>query len=1264
MHDAGPAETKVGGRFVLQRRLGAGSFGVVFQAVDRERNSVVALKSLRRTEPESVIRFKHEFRSLADVVHPNLVALYELLSDGDEWFFTMELVQGVDFLAHVRPGTFDAGRESSADHSTEQDLRAPLEPLRLPTVSLGSEEAGSIPVPAAPAASGSRARVDRLRAALRQLAHGLCALHDAGKLHRDIKPSNVLVTPDGRVKILDFGMVLEVGSTFERTTQIVGTPHYMSPEQAAALPLTPASDWYSAGILLYEALTARLPYQGTALDMLSLKLAGPPRRPSDLEAGLPADLDALCMELLQPEPPSRPTGREVLERLAAPPAERSLVSATSPSTPLVGRSNHLADLHGAFAATQHGRPVVVYVHGASGAGKSALLRRFAEEVQERAPGAVLLAGRCYHQESVPYEALDSVIDSLSQYLRALPEGEADAVAPLDGAALVRLFPTLRQVRAVANAPRKSEATSARELRRRAFGALRELLARLAHRRPLVLLIDDLQWGDLDSAALLQELLRPPDPPPLLLVAAYRSEDAATSPLLRVLLAPETARDCAADFRRLVVGELGAREARELAALLLGADASVPAGIAESIAHESGGNPFFIHELSHALAADPESPSLAATLPARLESVIEQRVARLPDGARRLLQVVSVAGYPLEREAAARAAGVDEAEPATLALLRSGRLVRTRSQAGKEHIESYHDRIRETVVAGMSVAERAEQHVSIAASLEALGTQDPERLAVHVLGAGDPARAARLFAQAGARAAESLAFGHAAGLYRQALALGSWDGAEARRLRIRLGEALGGAGRGAEAARAFLEAARGEARGESLELTRRAAEQLLRAGHVDEGLATLRTVLDAVGLRFPATPRAALFSLLLQRLRFRLRGLAFRERPAAELSAEVLIRIDVCWAAAIGLGFVDTIRGAVFQTRGLLLALEAGEPSRVSRALAVEAVYCSTDGGRSGRRTRRLTRASLELARRLDQPGALGLATVSAGIVAYFEGRWRDSRDTLERAESLMREQVAGAAFELDSAIYCRLFALYSLGEMRELARLLPDVLADAQERGDRYSLTNLRVRVAYLARLGWDDVEEAAGELSRAMEEWSHQGFHNQHWWHLLGRGQVHLYAGEGPAAWRLVSEGWPALTRTFVLRVQLISILARSLRGRAALAAAPGAERPEALLRVAESDAAAIEAERTSWAEPLARLLRAGAAARRGRIEPCVAELTRAEAGFERADMALHAAAARRRRGEVLAGDEGRRLVEEADAWMASQDIRNQVRMTAMLCW
>ena len=179
--------------------------GVVYEVLDRERRRNVALKTLLRFDPNSVYLFKQEFRALADVHHRNLVHLHELVQSADgPLFFTMELVTGLDFLEHVlgesrgRPGrTPDASQPGTGSNLVTRKMRvAGDHPPATPAASLGDQ-----PMPANP---------ERLRPALRQLVHGLRALHAAGKLHRDVKPSNVLVTPEGRVVLLDFGIAMEL----------------------------------------------------------------------------------------------------------------------------------------------------------------------------------------------------------------------------------------------------------------------------------------------------------------------------------------------------------------------------------------------------------------------------------------------------------------------------------------------------------------------------------------------------------------------------------------------------------------------------------------------------------------------------------------------------------------------------------------------------------------------------------------------------------------------------------------------------------------------------------------------------------------------------------------------------------------------------------------------------------------------------------------------------------------------------------------------
>ena len=155
-------------------------------------------------------------------------------------------------------------------------------------------------------------------------------------------------------------------------------------------------------------------------------------------------------------------------------------------------------------------------------------------------------------------------------------------------------------------------------------------------------------------------------------------------------------------------------------------------------------------------------------------------------------------------------------------------MRAAGAEGEDHVETYHDRIRETILARLTPSEREATHQRLALALETSPVLDPESLAVHYEAAGAPERAAAYAADAAAKAADALAFDRAARLYRVALELGTADEVAAQKLRVGLGDALANAGRGAEAARAYLAAADRAQSTENLELQRRAAEQLCRA----------------------------------------------------------------------------------------------------------------------------------------------------------------------------------------------------------------------------------------------------------------------------------------------------------------------------------------------------------------------------------------------------------------------------------------------------
>src|SRR5690606_36655294 len=154
--------------------------------------------------------------------------------------------------------------------------------------------------------------------------------------------------------------------------------------------------------------------------------------------------------------------------------------------------------------------------------------------------------------------------------------------------------------------------------------------------------------------------------------------------------------------------------------------------------------------------------------------------------------------------------------------------------------------------------------------------------------------------------------------------------------LRLADALANAGRGAESAQHYLSAARRARQDGRLDLCRKAAEQLLFAGHVDAGRTAIESVLAHAGMRPARTPIGALLRFLSLRLQLRLRGLGYRVAKESEVPPELLARIDICCSVASGMGTVDAIEGFRFVTHNLLLSLRAGEPARLCRALLLEA----------------------------------------------------------------------------------------------------------------------------------------------------------------------------------------------------------------------------------------------------------------------------------------------------------------------------------------
>ena len=1218
---------------------------MVYEAIDRDRNARVALKTLRGDDPEILLRFKNEFRSLQDIRHENLVLLHELLEASGQLFFTMELVDGTGFLDHVRAESpaapsISGARQARRDRPTTAGGEDPPSEVTLGSVDDVAEPATHL--------SGLD-RETRLRRALAQLAEGLTALHQAGKVHRDVKPSNVLVTPSGRVAILDFGLITDATRP-ERAGVVVGTPNYMAPEQAFGRQVGPAADWYAVGVMLYRALTGAPPFdlRGARTAAEHRAARGSILAPRDRAPEVPPDLESLCMDLLKLDPAQRPPGSAVLARLGV--AEEAVPSRRSRAlgVRLIGRERELAILAGLREQARR-RAVVVTLEGESGLGKSTLWRRFLDGLKAE---AIVLSGRCYERATIPFNAVDELMDEMGTLLARLPRDEALALLPPEVARLEQVFPVLKLSREqVAPAPPALEQMDPVEQRARLFAAARALVARLAERGPLVLAIDDVQWADADSLALLAEALRAPAPP-LLLVMTLRTGPGVPAaavvlpklgvPVERVAVAPMSEEDSSA----LVGAILGS----------LGAEARTPSDLdAREIAREAGGHPLLLDALvRHRVARGVAGP-------VRLDDAFWARIDRLPPRARTLLEPIALAGAPVRLDVIEQVAGVrDEEARRLLARLLVENLVRLTGAGRSECVEPYHDRVREAVADRLDEPTRRRWHGRLAEVLESTGVGRLDELAAHWRHAGSPARAAGYAERAGDEAATSFAFDHAARLYQLALDPGALAPEADRRVAEKLGQAHANAGRGREAAGAFLRASRGAEALPQLELKRRAGDAFLGAGYVDEGITLLREVARALGVSFPEGPTRSLLALLANQLRLRLRGDEPTPRTVEETTPQDRLRIDLCWSAAKGIVQLDPVRGAYFTTQSLLLALDEGDAARVGRALAMHTSSTAAAGARDGH-AGRLARAE-QLGRFAGSDAVLGLTELCRGATSFNFGHFQPAMRALRRAEKILRERCTGVAWEIGTTVSYLVWGLWYTGRIEELGQRFPEALRESESRGDRYLAANLRASmpVTYWLYLH-DDPPRARREIKEAMGVWSNrEGFQLQHLLAAMADALVEMYVGQPAAAHQRLRDVWLQVESSLLIRVHAVRIIPVYFSIVSAVAAA--SPRDGARLREAERMLARLNAEVDPWAHAFGACAGATLATRRGDRAGARALLDLAVARMDLLDMRSFAMAARYRRGELVGGDAGRAEVERAVQWHRDQGVLRPDRAVNML--
>ena len=252
--------TSLQNRYRVDHRIAAGGMGAVYEAMDERLNRLVAVKILKRElafDPRFVERFKREARAVASLSHPNIANVYDYGEDGDAYFIVMELARGEDLARLIRA-----------------------------TAPFTSDRAVHIAT---------------------QMCAALAHAHSAGIVHRDIKPANVIVGPGDRVKVTDFGIARAAGDlTLTATGSILGTARYLSPEQAAGAIVGPPTDIYSTGIVLYEMLTATVPFTGeSAVAVAMRQVSDPVPPPSRLNPDVGTAVDAVMARATAKDPGDR-----------------------------------------------------------------------------------------------------------------------------------------------------------------------------------------------------------------------------------------------------------------------------------------------------------------------------------------------------------------------------------------------------------------------------------------------------------------------------------------------------------------------------------------------------------------------------------------------------------------------------------------------------------------------------------------------------------------------------------------------------------------------------------------------------------------------------------------------------------------------------------------------------------------------------------------------------------------------------------------------
>jgi hypothetical protein len=829
--------------------------------------------------------------------------------------------------------------------------------------------------------------------------------------------------------------------------------------------------------------------------------------------------------------------------------------------------------------------------------------------------------------------------------------------PKDVHALAQLFPVLKRADAVRMARRREQgAREPRIVRRLATHALKELLARITMREPLIVFIDDLQWGDVDSARLIAELVSGSEPPPLLLVCTYRTADKQRSACLSTLFGLLKER-ATLNVREIALEALLDHEREELARRLL---PSASQEQIEAVARESRGSPYLLTQLVDHIHAERARlpPGDRRVLEISLDRALSGQLDALSSSATTVLELVAVAGRPVRDEIVAQLIAAEVDLGGALGELRRAKLVRGIGTGEQRAIAIYDDSIRDAVLARMAEGLIRNWHRRLATAIEASPEPDLEALTDHLLGAQDEARAGIYAIRAASQAMQALAFDKAADLYEIAVRHHE-DGAWRHELLMQWADALVSSGRSTRAAEVYLEAAEGApSQDAALQLKRKAGVQLLLSGRWQRGVETIAPTMEELGVAFPKNGAEALEATRKLLPKLKERGLEFKPKRRAEISAKTLERVDALWSVVQATFSTNPIVAQSFALQHLLDAFDAGERSRVVVGLCACFINFELAVSVLAGNKPKTLQAAESLAREGNDARSEGWIAFARAFSYLNDGLLKPAALEFGNAQQTFRDRCTNVTPELRACQMLHARVLVKLGQLEDLGAA-EGWIRDADDNEDVLTASRLRLTIATRMLLD-DDVERVQNALN-VPEHVVSDPLDLSQLLIMLASTSLALYQDDVDGAARAL-QMQESIRRSPLFGIRLWRGESMNARLRLLLATARHhTERAEKLTAV-EHVLSAIDKLQLECDVDQARIGRAALAHLRGDRDKALywldAILSDADMG---GDSRFIRCCAAWRKGELMGGEAGATLIRQAEQELRQRGAKDPVRFARM---